>query len=251
MNGKPIDRIVERYLIKKEITREKAIRLINEYIEKKNFPKHILSWIDRRRDKRSRGEFFLHLAEGIRKEHSSFLLWIEYMEKQGYKMRWEKYGTDAVGLAFIEKEKDKKKEINKPDYLISIDSSPFFVVDAKNCSRLDMNTFKKTDLKNYAKHNASMIVFMGDADPIEPDLKTFVFYGPNAVKELNKKEGKTYWGFAGGKKAVRVGDNKMKNKDFSFNELKKDKYIDIVDLSIPKAVFRGPLKRIVNGKYNF
>jgi len=251
MNGKPIDRIVERYLVKNEITRNEAIKQINNYIVKKNFSEDILNWVDHRKDKRSRGEFFMHLAEGIRKEHTSFLFWIKYMEKQGYKMRWEKYGTDAVGLAFIEKEKDKKKEKNKPDYLISIDGSPFFVIDAKNCSRLDMNTFKKTDLKNYAKHNASMVVFMGNADPVKPNLKTFVFYGPNAVKELNKKEGKTYWGFAGGKKAVRVGDNKMKNKDFSFNELKKDKYIDIVDLSIPKAVFRGPLKRIVNGKYNF
>ena len=183
MSEKPIDRIVERYFSKK-ITREKARGLIEEYIVKKKFSKAVLHGLDYRRDHRSRGEFFISLAEGTRKEHTSFLEVVKYLEKQGNFIKWKPYGSDAIGLAFMANTKEKKTEKNKPDYLISINRSPYFLMDVKNCASEKINTFKKKNLDNYAtNYNSGMIVCVGKADIFKPDLKRFIVYGNKAVKK--------------------------------------------------------------------
>ena len=250
MSEKPIDRIVERYFGKK-ITREKARISIEKYIDGKNFSETVLKGLDRRRDHRSRGEFFISLAEGIRKEHASFLSVVKYLERMGNFVKWETYGTDAIGQAFMVNTKNQKKEKNKPDYIISINKSPFFITDVKNCSSEKINTFKKQDLENYDKYNCGMIVCMGRADPVDPDIKKIVIYGNKAVKKLNTFEGKVYRGFAGRKLGVRVGHKGDKDCYITFEELKSDRLIDIVDLSKKRNAINGPLKYMLTRKFNY
>lgn len=251
MSEKPIDRIVERYFSKK-ITREKARYLIEEYIDKKKFSKSVLYGLDYRRDHRSRGEFFISLAEGTRKEHTSFLEVVKYLEKMGNFVKWKTYGSDAIGLAFITNEKEKKSEKNKPDYLISINKSPYFLIDVKNCASEKINTFKKQNIDNYAtKYNSGMIVCVGRADIFKPDLKRFIVYGNKAVKKLNTFKGKIYRGFAGKKEGVRVGYKGNKDCYITFEELKSERLIDIIEFGKKKNTINGPLKYMLTRKFNY
>lgn len=252
MKDKPVDRIMNRYF-DSEITIVEANDEIIEYLEVRKFDKKTIARLDRRRDVKGRkgrtyAEFFRDISKGIRKEHAIFLKWVEYMEEMEFVVKWEKYGTDAVGLAFVENSDDR------PDYLISINLSPFFPVDVKTCPILTMNTFKKGDLKNYARVKSSMLVCMGDINIQKPVLKSFVFYGPNAIRVLKKYNGRIYYEFAPNKKAVRVSYKKIlesKKAMISFEELLDDNLIDIVDANKKEMKFNGPLKHLIDGNYMF
>jgi hypothetical protein len=223
-------------------------------LESGKFDKKIIDRLDRRRDAdgknkgRTYARFFIEISEGIRKEHAVFLKWIEHMESLGYKMMWEKYGTDAIGLAFVEVVDDR------PDYIVSINNSPFFIIDAKTCPVDTFNTFKTGDLKHYVKYNASMVVCMGDFKSEEPELKSFAFYGPSAIRHLLKLDSTTFPEFVPNKQAVRVAYKKnvlSKRAQVSFEELLQDETIDIIKVDEKEPVFNGPLKRIINGHYMF
>lgn len=257
MAERPIDRKVSKYFEGK-LTEKKLNEEIEQYlkegVESGKFNDKIIARLDRRRDNngkkkgRTYARFFIEISEGIRKEHAVFQKWIEHMESLGYKMRWEKYGTDAVGLAFVEVTDDR------PDYIVSINNSPFFIVDAKTCPIETINTFKTGDMKHYVKYNASMVVCMGNIKAEDPELKSFAFYGPSAIRHLLKLDSTTYPEFAPNKQAVRVSYKKnMKNKraQVSFEELLRDETMDLVKVSDKKPVFKGPLKRIINGHYMF
>jgi len=257
MAEKPIDRLVSKYF-EKEISELELNNKIKEYlkggIESGKFDEKIIKRLDRRRDSngkkkgRTYARFFIEISEGIRKEHAIFKKWIKHMESLGYQMRWEKYGTDAIGLAFVEVTDDR------PDYIVSINNSPFFIVDAKTCPIETINTFKTGDLKHYGNYNASMVVCMGNIKLEDPELKSFTFYGPSAIRHLLKLESTTYPEFAPNKQAVRVSYKKtMKSKraQVSFEELLKDGTMDMVKVSEKNPVFNGPLKRIIDGNYMF
>jgi len=257
MSERPIDRKVSKYF-NGELTEEKLNKEIEQYLKdglaNGKFDEKTIARLDRRRDSNGKKEgrtyarFFIEISEGIRKEHEIFLKWISHMENLGYKMRWEKFGTDAIGLAFVEVMDDR------PDYIVSINNSPFFVVDAKTCPIESINTFKVGDLKHYENYNASMVVCMGEIKLKEPVLKSFSFYGPSAIRHLLKLESTTYPEFAPNKPAVRVSYKKnMKNKkaQVSFEELLKDETMDLVNVSDKKPEFKGPLKRIIDGNYMF
>lgn len=257
MAEKPIDRKVSKYFAG-ELTEKQLDIEIQQYLkdglENGKFDKEIMKRLDRRRDAngkkkgRSYARFFIEISEGIRKEHTIFLKWIEYMESVGFQIRWEKYGTDAIGLAFVEVTDDR------PDYLVSINKSPFFVIDVKTCPLETMNTFKTGDLRHYEKYNASMLVCMGKIDIKDPELKSFAFYGPSAIRHFLKLESTVFHEFAPNKKAIRISykqQMKSKKAQVSFEELIKDKTVDIINVNgkIPK--FQGPLKRIIDGHYIF
>jgi len=257
MAERPIDRKVSKYF-EGEISESKLNKEIKEYLKEGvlngKFTKSIMNRLDRRRDSngkkkgRTYARFFIEISEGIRKEHAVFLKWIEHMEKIGYQMKWEKYGTDAIGLAFVEVLDDR------PDYIVSINNSPFFVIDAKTCPIESINTFKTGDLKHYVKYNASMVVCMGDIKLKDPILKSFAFYGPSAIRHFLKLESTTYPEFAPYKQAVRVSFKKnMKSRkaQISFEELLKDRTMDLVKVEEKEPEFNGPLKRIIHGNYMF
>ena len=257
MAEKPIDRKVSKYFAG-ELSEAKLNEEIEQYlkdgIESGKFDEKIIARLDRRRDSngkkkgRTYARFFIEISEGIRKEHAIFKKWIEHMESLGYNMRWEKYGTDAIGLAFVEVTDDR------PDYLVSINNSPFFVVDAKTCPVETINTFKTGDMKHYTKYNASMLVCMGNIKLADPELKSFAFYGPSAIRHLLKLDSTTYPEFAPNKQAVRVAykrNMKSKKAQVSFEELLKDETMDLVKVTEKNPEFKGPLKRIIHGHYMF
>ena len=257
MAERPIDRKVSQFFNGK-ITESKLNKEIEKYLKdglkSGKFTDKDISRLDRRRDNKGKkkgrtyARFFIDISSGIRKEHASFLVWIEHMRSIGYQMRWEKFGTDAVGLAFVEVKDDR------PDYLVSINKSPFFVVDAKTCPVETINTFKTGDMKNYKDYNASMLVCMGDIQIKNTVLTSFSFYGPSAIRHLLKLDSTTYPEFAPNKQAVRVSYKKnLKNKraQVSFEELLKDETIDLVKIDNKNPCFSGPLKRILNGHYMF
>lgn len=256
MAEKPIDRKVSNYFAG-EITEENLNKEIIQYLEdgkeSGKFDEKIMARLDRRRDlngqkPRTYARFFIEISEGIRKEHAIFLKWIEHMEKLDYKMKWEKYGTDAIGLAFVEVKDDR------PDYLVSINDSPFYVVEAKTCPVETMNTFKTGDLKHYEKYNASIVVCMGNINLKKPELKSFSFYGPLAIRHFLKMKSMIYPEFAPGKLAVRASYKKiMKSKEaqLSFEELLKDETMDLVSVTEKEPIFKGPLKRVIDGHYIF
>jgi hypothetical protein len=257
MAERPIDRRVSQYFEGK-ITEEKLNKQIEEYLKdgiaSGKFTDKIMARLDRRKDAngkkkgRTYARFFIEISEGIRKEHAIFLKWIEHMEKIGYEMKWEKYGTDAIGLAFVEVKDDR------PDYLVSINNSPFFVVDAKTCPIETKNTFKTGDLRHYEKYNASMVVCMGKIGLDNQELKSFSFYGPLAIRHLLKLKSTTYPEFAPNKQAVRASYKKtMKSNraQVSFEELLKDGTMEMVKVTEKDPEFRGPLKRIIDGHYLF
>ena len=257
MAERPIDRRVSQYF-KGKLTEAKLNEAIEQYLkdglESGKFDEKIIARLDRRRDNngkkkgRTYARFFIEISEGIRKEHAIFLAWVEHMISIGYKIRWEKFGTDAIGLAFVEVKDDR------PDYLVSINNSPFFVVDAKTCPVETINTFKTGDMKHYVNYNASMLVCMGKIKLENPELTSFAFYGPSAIRHLLKLDSTTYPEFAPNKQAVRVAYKKnMKNKraQVSFEELLKDETMDLVKVTEKNPDFKGPLKRIIDGHYMF
>ncbi len=260
MHSKPIDRIMNRFF-DEEIGIEDADKEIQDYLTVRKFDEKIIRRLDKRRDlvktkivngkktkvfqHRTYAEFFRDISIGIRKEHTMFMVWVDYMRKLGYGIRWEKYGTDAIGLAFL----DLKEEENKPDYLLSINNSPFYPVDVKTCEKDDINTFKVSDLNNYAKHDSLMLVLIGEIKIKDPKLKTFIFYGQKAVKLLSKQKSRFFHEFAPNKPSVRVAKSKaMKNRQghISFSKLSDQKLIDICNTCEDvKPIFTGPLKKII------
>lgn len=252
MRARPIDRIMNKYF-DGEITLKQADEEIAEYLAVRKFDEAVIRRLDRRKDapgKRGRtyAEFFRDISEGIRKEHATFLAWVKYMESKKINVKWEKYGTDAIGLAFIENSDDR------PDYLISLNNSPFYAVDVKTCPVTSFNTFKKGDLKNYIKHNSSMLVCMGKIDMKNPELKAFSFYGNVAVKYLNNIEGEEFYEFAPNKKAVRISfKNKMKQKRarVSFEELTNRKIIDYIKITKGALKAQGPLNKWLRNDFTF
>lgn len=265
MHSKPIDRIMNRFF-DGEISVEEADKEIIEYLTVRKFDDKIIKRLDRRRDlvktkvvngkkvkmclHRTYAEFFRDISIGIRKEHSMFLCWIDYMRKIGYGIRWEKYGTDAIGLAFL----DIKEEENKPDYLLSVNNSPFYPVDVKTCEKDDINTFKVSDLKNYARHDSLMLVCCGETKIENPELHTFIFYGQKAVKLLAKQKSRFFPEFAPNKPSVRVAKEKMmksRQGHISYKNLLDKKLIDICHVFEDKnPVFRGPLRKIINTDFS-
>lgn len=252
MQNKPIDRIMNRYF-SEEITIEEANDEIEEYLKVRDFDAKTINLLNRRKDSpgkkgRSYAQFFADISVGVRKEHSIFLEWVKFMEQHKFDVRWEKYGTDAIGLAFIE-DNDPR-----PDYLISVNKSPFFVVDVKTCPVDNINTFKKGDLKNYLKYDGSILVLMGKATPKESVLKSFSFYGPKAVKKLSKFEGRIYFEYARNKKAVRISvekDFKKKDAHITFKEMQSEKLVDIIKVTDTKIKADGPLRTLIEKKYDF
>jgi len=250
MENKPIDRIMNRYF-DGEINLDEANKSIVEYLTVRKFDEQTIRRLDRRRDKggkkvRTYAEFFRDISIGVRKEHAVFLEWIKYMKSKGFTIKWEKYGTDSVGLAFVE------DNDNRPDYLLSINNSPFFVVDVKTCGTQEINTFKKADLKNYIEHNALMLVCIGKIDMHDPQLKSFVFYGQKSIKLLNSFDGMIYNEFAPNKPAIRVSREKeleRKKAHISFKKLVEDNLIECIKVTEDMPEFTGPLKALVEHDY--
>lgn len=265
MHSKPIDRIMNRFF-DGEIGIEDADKEIQEYLTVRKFDEKIIRRLDKRRDlvktkvvdgkkikvcqHRTYAEFFRDISIGIRKEHAMFIVWVDYMRKLGYGIRWEKYGTDAIGLAFL----DLKEEENKPDYLLSINNSPFYPVDVKTCEKDDINTFKVSDLKNYARHDSLMLVLTGEARIDEPYLRTFIFYGQRAVRMLAKQKSNLFHEFAPNKPAVRVAKEKLmraRNAQISFKKLFDQKLIDICHTwEEGQPIFTGPLRKIIDTDFS-
>lgn len=265
MHSKPIDRIMNRFF-DGEIGIEDADKEIQEYLTVRKFDEKIIRRLDKRRDlvktkvvdgkkikvcqHRTYAEFFRDISIGIRKEHAMFIVWVDYMRKLGYGIRWEKYGTDAIGLAFL----DLKEEENNPDYLLSINNSPFYPVDVKTCEKDDINTFKVSDLKNYSRHDSLMLVLTGEAKIDNPKLNTFIFYGQKAVRMLSKQKSNLFHEFAPNKPAVRVAKEKFmraRNAQISFKKLLEQKLIDICHiLEEGQPIFTGPLRKIINTDFS-
>jgi hypothetical protein len=218
LSDRYIQNTVALWNVEGKISRKEVVKRLNKYITEKNFSPVVLENLRRRRDDRSPGEFFCDISESIQKEHRSYLSWIKLMANLKYKVEYIKYGTDEIGQAFL-----AKKPPPKPDYLQSINGSMFYPVDVKNCPSLEINTFKKSDLKIYEKNNSAMLVCSGKASVKDPKIKEFIFYGVKAVKELNKFEGRIYYGFVKTKPAVRVATSTHKGKHYeiTFSDLKK------------------------------
>jgi hypothetical protein len=236
-----------------QVTIEEANDEIIAYLDLKKFSNKVLQNLDRRRDKggkkvRTYAEFFRDISIGTRKEHTVFLEWVKYMQSKGFVIKWEKYGTDAIGLAFVE------GNDTRPDYLISFNNSPFYPIDVKTGGTDNINTFKIADLKNYAQHNAMMLSCMGKADVKNPELTGFIFYGNEAIRKLLSFDGAYFHEFAPNKLAVRVARVKlMKNKrgHISFKQMAEERLIDHIIVDNKKPVFKGPMKKLLEMKYNF
>lgn len=247
MKDGPINRIITKHFEGK-ITIKEANDLIIEYFKEKKFDSKIMATLDKRRDKRTYAEFFKDISAGIRKEHLTLLKWVEHMQGWGFKVKWEQYGTDAIGEAFMEELDDR------PDYLISVNDSSFFPVEVKTCPTPDINTFKVTDLHNYKKYSSSVLVCIGKIEMNNPVLKSFVFYGPKAVEKLYAFPGIIFHEFAPYKKAVRVSKTEMmtrKKASMSFEELITQRLIDVAQMGDEKPKFTGPLSHILNQVVSF
>lgn len=150
-------------------------------------PKHRPS-LQRRKDKRSLGEFALQVYDCTIREKFLLTEWLKSLGREGVKV--EDYGVANDGRLILDENSDR----GRPDYrLTSVKGT--WKLEVKFCPVQYKLTFKVCDLKSYARADALVLLIMGETRMIGPNGD------PNSSKPLAVPEGLRWCLF--GRKTIR------------------------------------------------
>lgn len=169
--------------------------------------------LDRRKDRRSLGEFALEIYDTTLREKK---LINEWNERNEYGLKIEKFGSDDSGVVIF----DPRNISSKADYVVAIGDQRY-KLEIKFCPTLAKLTYKVKDLNSYVAEAAYVLTFMydrkmlGPNDTIDTGRMQWFLMEPGLMQRLlDTLPTKLYWEM-GGKPAIQI-----LQKDF-------DKYIKV------------------------